>query len=41
MPWPPRYALIVDVDGNGWSDRLRLLAHFNTPILKQVWGGGS
>lgn len=33
---PPRYAFVVDVDGNGWSDRLRLLAHFNTPILKQA-----
>ncbi|KAI8476110.1 MAG: hypothetical protein J3K34DRAFT_516785 [Monoraphidium minutum] len=30
------YALILDADGNGWSDRLRLLAHFNTPILKQA-----
>lgn len=31
-----RYALLLDVDGNGWSDRYRLLAHFNTPLLKQA-----
>jgi hypothetical protein len=30
------FALIVDVDGNGWSDRMRLLAHYNTPVLKQA-----
>jgi hypothetical protein len=44
MPAGPRlaledfnnFALIVDVDGNGWSDRMRLLAHFNTPVLKQA-----
>jgi hypothetical protein len=30
------YALILDVDGNGWSDRYRLLAHMNTPVLKQA-----
>jgi hypothetical protein len=31
-----RYALLLDVDGNAWSDRYRLLAHFNTPVLKQA-----
>jgi hypothetical protein len=30
------YALLLDVDGNAWSDRYRLLAHFNTPVLKQA-----
>jgi hypothetical protein len=28
--------MILDVDGNGWSDRFRLISHFNTPILKQA-----
>lgn len=27
---------MLDVDGNAWSDRYRLLAHFNTPVLKQA-----
>lgn len=31
-----RYALLLDIDGNGWSDRYRLFAHFNTPVLKQA-----
>lgn len=31
-----RYALLLDIDGNGWSDRYRLLAHMNTPVLKQA-----
>lgn len=31
-----RYAVIIDADGNGWSDRLRLLLHYNTAILKQA-----
>lgn len=31
-----KYALLLDVDGNAWSDRYRLLAHFNTPVLKQA-----
>jgi hypothetical protein len=31
-----RYALVLDIDGNGWSDRYRLLAHANTPVLKQA-----
>lgn len=31
-----RYALLLDVDGNAWSDRYRLLTHFNTPVLKQA-----
>jgi len=31
-----RYALLLDIDGNSWSDRYRLLTHFNTPILKQA-----
>lgn len=26
----------MDIDGNGWSDRYRLLSHFNTPVLKQA-----
>jgi hypothetical protein len=30
------FAVALDVDGNGWSDRYRLLAHGNTPVLKQV-----
>lgn len=29
------YTVIVDIDGNGWSDRLVRLACFNTPLLKQ------
>jgi hypothetical protein len=29
-----RYCAILDVDGNGWSDRFGQLVHFNTPILK-------
>jgi hypothetical protein len=35
-----KYALLLDVDGNGWSDRLVRMAHFNTPILKQARGAG-
>eukprot|EP00878_Enallax_costatus_P026966 GHUV01028982.1.p1 GENE.GHUV01028982.1~~GHUV01028982.1.p1 ORF type:complete len:289 (+),score=69.74 GHUV01028982.1:348-1214(+) len=31
-----KYALVLDIDGNGWSDRYRLLSHFNTPVLKQA-----
>jgi hypothetical protein len=31
-----RYALLLDIDGNAWSDRFRLFAHFNTPVLKQA-----
>ena len=31
-----KYQMILDVDGNGWSDRYRLISHFNTPILKQA-----
>lgn len=31
-----KYALVLDIDGNGWSDRFRLLSHFNTPVLKQA-----
>lgn len=31
-----RYAVVLDVDGNGWSDRYRLLSHCNTPVLKQA-----
>jgi len=31
-----KYQMILDVDGNGWSDRFRLISHFNTPILKQA-----
>lgn len=31
-----RYSLVLDIDGNGWSDRYRLLAHANTPVLKQA-----
>ena len=31
-----RYAVIVDADGNAWSDRFRLITLFNTPILKQA-----
>jgi hypothetical protein len=27
---------VLDIDGNGWSDRYRLLAHANTPVLKQA-----
>lgn len=30
------YALVLDIDGNAWSDRYRLLSHFNTPVLKQA-----
>lgn len=30
-----RYAIIVDLDGNAWSDRFARLAFFNTPLLKQ------
>ncbi|KAF8059989.1 hypothetical protein HT031_004927 [Scenedesmus sp. PABB004] len=30
------YALVLDADGNSWSDRYRLLAHGNTPVLKQA-----
>ncbi|KXZ53031.1 hypothetical protein GPECTOR_8g398 [Gonium pectorale] len=29
-----KYCLVVDVDGNGWSDRFGQLVHFYTPILK-------
>jgi hypothetical protein len=31
-----RYAVVLDIDGNSWSDRYRLLAHANTPVLKQA-----
>lgn len=31
-----KYALLLDIDGNAWSDRYRLLAHFNIPVLKQA-----
>ena len=31
-----RYSLLVDIEGNAWSDRYRLLSHFNTPVLKQA-----
>jgi hypothetical protein len=31
-----RYALLLDIDGNAWSDRYRLYAHMNTPVLKQA-----
>lgn len=30
------YSVVLDIDGNGWSDRYVRMAHFNTPILKQV-----
>lgn len=29
-------AVILDLDGNGWSDRWARLLHFNTFVLKQV-----
>ncbi len=29
-------AVILDVDGNAWSDRLSMIVHFPTPLLKQV-----
>lgn len=30
-------AIIMDVDGNGWSDRMSRLVHFsNSPVLKQA-----
>lgn len=29
-------AVIMDVDGNGWSDRLSRIVHYPSPILKQV-----
>ncbi|GLC37035.1 hypothetical protein PLESTB_001398700 [Pleodorina starrii] len=29
-----QHCAILDVDGNGWSDRFGQLVHFNTPILK-------
>lgn len=31
-----RYSLVLDIDGNGWSDRYRLISHFRTPVLKQA-----
>lgn len=31
-----KYAIIIDVDGNAWSDRFWFLAHYNTLILKQA-----
>lgn len=31
-----RYALLLDIDGNAWSDRYRVYAHMNTPVLKQA-----
>jgi hypothetical protein len=31
-----KYGIILDVDGNGWSNRFAMLAHYNTPILKQA-----
>jgi hypothetical protein len=30
-------AIILDIDGNGWSDRFARTSHFPSPILKQVW----
>jgi hypothetical protein len=30
------WAVVVDADGNGWSDRFRHLALFSTPVLKQA-----
>jgi hypothetical protein len=30
------YALLLDIDGNAWSDRYRLYTHMNTPVLKQA-----
>ena len=37
------YCVIIDVDGNGWSDRFAQLVQFNTPVLKARSGreGGS
>lgn len=29
-------AVVLDIDGNGWSDRFGQLMHWNTPILKQA-----
>ncbi|GLC75151.1 hypothetical protein PLESTF_001600700 [Pleodorina starrii] len=29
-----QHCAILDVDGNGWSDRFGQMVHFNTPILK-------
>eukprot|EP00200_Dunaliella_tertiolecta_P003997 CAMPEP_0202353124 /NCGR_PEP_ID=MMETSP1126-20121109/9021_1 /ASSEMBLY_ACC=CAM_ASM_000457 /TAXON_ID=3047 /ORGANISM="Dunaliella tertiolecta, Strain CCMP1320" /LENGTH=545 /DNA_ID=CAMNT_0048945431 /DNA_START=75 /DNA_END=1709 /DNA_ORIENTATION=+ len=31
-----KHAAIIDLDGNGWSDRFHTLTHYNTPVLKQV-----
>eukprot|EP00983_Pelagomonas_calceolata_P006609 217348-Pelagomonas_calceolata.AAC.1 len=35
--WAPssEHAAIIDLDGNGWSDRFHTLTHYNTPVLKQ------
>ncbi|GMH37143.1 hypothetical protein BSKO_05016 [Bryopsis sp. KO-2023] len=30
------YTLILDLDGNGWSDRLSTLISYNTPLFKQT-----
>ncbi len=29
-------AVVMDFDGNGWSDRLTMMVHFPTVIFKQV-----
>jgi hypothetical protein len=29
-------AMILDMDGNGWSNRFMRMSHFSTPIMKQV-----
>lgn len=29
-------AIILDVDGGSWSDRLSIMLHFPSPIIKQV-----
>jgi len=31
-----RWAVVLDADGNGWSDRYRHLALYPTPVLKQA-----
>lgn len=30
------YSVLLDMDGNAWSDRFRIFSHFNTPIMKQA-----
>jgi hypothetical protein len=32
-----QHAVVIDMDGNGWSDRFHTQAHYNTPMLKQVY----